>query len=114
MRDKIAFKYKRGDKVVEVQALELVGRNLVVAQPFLGILPIRDDPKLGVEIRYVFANSPADKAGLKMGDRIVKYGVGKAETAFTGVVAGREELLGWLNTLAPDTEIKLEVKNKEG
>ena len=35
---------------------------------------MRDDPKLGVEVRYVFEKSPAEKAGLKAGDRIVKFG----------------------------------------
>ena len=112
--DKISLKYKRGKEVVEVNNMELVGQMTVTANAFLGILPMRDDPKLGVEIRYVFPGSPADKAGLKAGDRIVKYGIGKTETAFTGSVSGREEFLAWLNTLAADTEIKLEVKTKDG
>ena len=39
---------------------------------FLGILPMRDDDKDGVEIRYVYPKSPAETAGLKVGDRITK------------------------------------------
>ncbi len=112
--DKISLKYKRGKDEIALKDLELVGQMTVTANPFLGILPMRDDPKLGLEIRAVFSKSPADKAGLKVGDRIVKYGVAKPDAAFTGVVAGREEFAGWLSTLSPGTEIKLEVKNKDG
>ncbi|MBI3411711.1 MAG: PDZ domain-containing protein [Planctomycetes bacterium] len=112
--EKISLKYKRGDKVLEAANLELVSIAAVTAPPFLGILPMRDDPKLGVEIRYVFAKGPAEAAGLKVGDRIVKYGTGAADTAFTGDVAGRAQLLNWLNTLAPGTEIRLEVARKDG
>jgi len=111
--DKIALKYKRGKDVVEVKSLELGGKDVVIAQPFLGILPMRDDPKLGVEIRYVFEKSPADKAGLKAGDRIVKFGIDeKALTEFTGDKRGRAQFLDWLNTLSPGTEVKLAVKRK--
>ena len=112
--DKISLKYKRGKDVVAVDDVELVGQLTATANAFLGLLPMRDDPKLGVEIRYVYPNSPADKAGLKAGDRIVKYGTGKTETAFTGAVSGREELLGWLNAQTAGTEIKLEVKSQDG
>jgi S1-C subfamily serine protease len=62
----ISLKYKRGDKVTEIKDLTLVSSLQVVAHPFLGILPLRDDPKLGVEIRYVFPGSPADKAGAQV------------------------------------------------
>ena len=83
--EKVSLKYKRGKDVVEVKALELIAQNQPIAQPFLGILPLRDDPRLGVEVRYVFAKSPADKAGLKAGDRIVKYGPDEKQLiVFTG------------------------------
>ena len=45
--DKISLKYKRGDKTLEVKSLELVGKNVTIAQGYLGILPMRDDPALG-------------------------------------------------------------------
>jgi serine protease Do len=113
--DKITLKYKRGGEVKEIKSLELIGKNVVVAQPFLGILPMRDDPKLGVEIRYVYDKSPAETIGLKIGDRIVKFGIDeKALIPFTGAKRGRVQLLDWLNTLTPGTEIKLEVKRKAG
>jgi serine protease Do len=112
--DKISLKYKRGKDVVALSDLQLVGQLTVTANAFLGILPMRDDPKLGVEVRYVFPKSPADKAGLKPGDRIVKYGVGKPQLPFTGDVSGQAQLLGWLNTLSGGNEVKLEVKTKDG
>jgi S1-C subfamily serine protease len=113
--DKIALKYKRGKDTVEVKSLELVGKDIVIAQPFLGILPMRDDPKLGVEIRHVFAKSPAEQAGLKAGDRIVKFGTDeKALVEFTGEKRGRNQFVDWLNTLSPGADVKLTVKRKGG
>jgi S1-C subfamily serine protease len=113
--DTIGLKYKRGGNVVEVKSIELVGTTIIVAQPFLGILPVRDDPKLGVEVRYVFPKSPAEKAGLKAGDRIVKYGPDeKTLILFDGKKRGKGQFLDWLNTIAPGTPIKLEVKRENG
>lgn len=111
--DKVNLKYKRDKEIIAVNNLELVGQMTVLANAYLGILPMRDDPKLGFEVRHVFPKSPAEKAGLKPGDRIVKYGVGKATLAFTGQVEGRTQFLNWLNTQTPGTEIQLEVARKD-
>ena len=112
--DKISLKYKRGKDVVAVNNLELVSALQVYAHPFLGILPMRDDPKLGVEIRHVFPKSPAEKAGLKEGDRIVKLGTKTVPPKpFSGFKPGRGELFDFLNQLTPGTEIKLEVLKKD-
>jgi S1-C subfamily serine protease/predicted esterase len=110
--DTIALKYERGGKEIAAQ-LELVGKAKVYATAYLGILPLRDDPKLGVEIRHVFPKSPADKAGLKAGDRIVKYGTANLEE-FKGLIRGRNELMGFLSGPRPGDEIKLEVVRKGG
>jgi len=111
--DKIQVKYKRGKDTLEIKSLELSGKNVTIAQAFLGILPMRDDPSLGVEIRQVFAGSPADKAGLKVGDRILKFGLDEKNlTEFTGEKRGRSQFLDWLNTLAPGYDVKLAVKRK--
>jgi hypothetical protein len=113
--DKISLKYKRGGEAKEIKSLELVGTNVVIAHPFLGILPMRDDPKLGVEVRYIYEKSPAEKMGLKVGDRIVKFGADeKALIDFTGQKRGRTQLTEWLNTLTPGAQVKLEVKRKDG
>jgi len=112
--DKISLKYKRGKEVVAVNDMQLVGQLTSMANAFLGVLPMRDDPKLGVEIRYVFPKSPAEKAGLKPGDRIVQYGSSMDMHSFSGAVSGREELLSWLSTQSGRSEIKLDVLSKDG
>jgi S1-C subfamily serine protease/predicted esterase len=113
--DKISLKYRRGEKTVSVPNLELVGALAAFAHPFLGILPMRDDPKLGLEIRYVFPGSPADAAGLRAGDRIMKVGRMEGPLAsFTGTKGGRDEFFDMLNALQAGMEIKLEVTRKDG
>lgn len=114
--DRIALKYRRGKNEVAIAALELVGKMTAYSHPFLGILPMRDDPKLGLEIRHVYAKSPADVAGLKPGDRIVRYGPAEKPELnnFKGQFPGRDEFTDFLNTLTPGSEIKLEVVRKEG
>lgn len=111
--DKVALKYKRGGKIEELKDLILIGSLQETAHPFLGILPLRDDPRLGVEIRQVFAKSPAEKAGLKPGERIMKIGLEKAMKPLSGAKSGRDELLDLLNALTPGMEIQIEVKGKD-
>jgi S1-C subfamily serine protease/predicted esterase len=112
--DKISLKFRRGKDTITVNNLELVSTVKELAHPYLGILPLRDDPRLGVEIRHVFAKGPAEKAGLKPGDRIVKVGTGMAPLRqFSGTKSGRDEFFDFLNQLTPGTEIKLEVVRKD-
>jgi S1-C subfamily serine protease/predicted esterase len=112
--DKISLKYKRGDQVIALD-LELVGTIAVYAHPFLGILPMRDDPRAGVEIRYIYPTSPAHKAGLKEGDRIVKVGGGsRALSTFSGLKTARNELFEVLASLHPGMELEMEVIRKDG
>ena len=63
--DAIAIKLKRGNEEVTLKNVALGGGADASAQAFLGILPMRDDPEVGVEIRYVYPKSPAEMAGLK-------------------------------------------------
>jgi S1-C subfamily serine protease len=113
--DKVSLKFKRGKEEKAVADVVLDGTVQVAAQPFLGILPMRDDPALGVEVRSVFPGSPAEKIGLQPGDRIMKFGPASGEpAAFTGEKRGRGQLLEWLNGIAPGTEVQLEVKRKGG
>src|SRR5207247_1528259 len=76
---------------------------------YLGILPMRDDPEAGVEVRYVFPQSPADKAGITAGDRLLKITVGANSAAFNG----RDQLTDLLAKIPAGAEIKLEVRPKE-
>jgi S1-C subfamily serine protease/predicted esterase len=107
--DSVSVKVKRGQQELSYPNLKMTGLLTAFAHPYMGILPLRDDPELGVEIRYVFPQSPADLAGLKAGDRILTLGVDK-ETPKP--FAGREGLLGLLNLHMPGDEVKMEVRRK--
>jgi S1-C subfamily serine protease len=123
--DTVSVKVKRGEETVEFKPV-LAGASSGSGVGFLGILPMRDDNKEGVEVRYVYAKSPAETAGIKVGDRIVKAG-----TAAAGPRPGpgpipipvppglqpvkdRDALLKILEAGVPGTELKLEVVRKEG
>jgi serine protease Do len=74
--DTLHVKLLRDGKPVEAQ-VELVDKLDPYAHPFLGILPVRDLPAgtpaspAGVEVRYVYSQGPAAKAGLSAGDVLV-------------------------------------------
>lgn len=108
--DTVSVKVLRGTEELSFPNLKLTGPLTNFITPFLGVLPLRDDPDPGEQIRYVFPNSPAEAAGLKAGDRIMKVGMGDDPLE---PFSGREELTGILNHLSPGMEIKLEVKRKE-
>jgi len=136
--DNISLKIRRGKEEIAVAKLDLIALvNQAYQHPFLGILPLRDDPKRGVEIRYVYPNSPAETAGLKPGDRIVSYstkkdpppkeldpGIDKNQKTkkaakidlgqFKGDRRGVDELTDFLSNLKPRTEITLGVVGKDG
>jgi S1-C subfamily serine protease/predicted esterase len=104
--DVVAVKVKRGDKELAFSQVKLTGLLPALAVPFLGILPMRDDPELGCEVRYVYPKSPADAAGIKAGDRILTLGQGKTPPQFSG----RDEALALLGALLPGSEVKVEVR----
>lgn len=109
--DVVSIKIRRGTEEISHKDLKLTGNVSAVTHAFLGILPLRDDPELGVGVRYVFPKSPADSAGVKEGDRIM--GIGKGTDA-PKPFAGREGLLAILNTLPVGTEVTLDVRRKDG
>ncbi|MCU0704724.1 MAG: PDZ domain-containing protein [Fimbriiglobus sp.] len=120
--DEISLTVQRDGKEVKVEKVALGSAAAATfAQPFFGILPMRDDPDPGVEVRYVYPKSPADLAGLKEGDRILKVGAGGPARGpmppgggLVPVTGGRAQL-GQIVRAAPvNADLKMEVKRKDG
>lgn len=73
--DTIEVEFKRKDELFQKE-LTLVDQLIPYEAGFLGILPARPaskDETAGVEIRYLHKEGPAEKADLKLHDRIVKF-----------------------------------------
>lgn len=111
--DVLRMTIARGSERFE-REVELVGKLEPYTRPFLGILPRRDArsanddalPSDGgpVEVRFVFAGSPADRAGVSAGDRIVRVE--------DQAVEGRRQLGEQLAALAVDQQIRLEIERQ--
>ena len=116
--DIVAVKVKRDGKEIDYPGLVLSGAVMAVSAPYLGILPMRDDPELGLEVRHVIADSPAAAAGLKTGDRIMKAGPslppGPNPAPPLAPINGRAALANFVRGAPGQAEIKLEVKRKDG
>jgi S1-C subfamily serine protease/dienelactone hydrolase len=117
--DEISLTVMRGDKEMAFKGVKLLGTATSYVNAFLGLLPMRDDPGPGVEIRYVYPKSPADTAGLKAGDRVMKIGRSAAgapkgpKGPALAPIQNRAAFLAAMQQLTPGTEITLEVKRKE-
>jgi S1-C subfamily serine protease/dienelactone hydrolase len=124
--DAIDLTVERDGKPVKFDKVVLGGTDVTFAQPFLGILPMRDDNDPGVEVRFVYPKSPAEAAGLKAGDRITKVGAvaaaggpmppkGKGPAdGLTPITGGRSQMVQFITRFAPGVEIQMEVKRKDG
>jgi S1-C subfamily serine protease/predicted esterase len=110
--DAIDLVVERDGKEVKFDKVTLGGSAPSVSLAFLGILPMRDDPEQGIEVRYVYPNTPAEKAGLKAGDRILKFAPAAAPALQP--VAGRTQLAAAVRSLPPGADVKVEVKRGEG
>jgi serine protease Do len=73
--DKVNIVAVRGEERIEA-VVELIDKLDPYEHPFLGILPRRYpvDERGGVIVRYVYAASPADEAGIVPGDRLTHLG----------------------------------------
>lgn len=109
--DTVSVKVLRNQKELSFPNLKLSGTLTAYIHPFLGVLPLRDDPEAGEEVRYVFPLSPAETAGIKAGDRILRWSMaGTPPQSFTG----RDGLTTVLNHVPPGTELNLDIKRKDG
>ena len=84
------------------------------SQGFLGVLPVRDDPGPGVEVRDVYPNSPADKAGVKAGDRIMRIDCPPLPGQPPGKqpIIDRDRFLDLMARQQPGADVKLDVVRK--
>lgn len=88
--DSIKLTIQRDDKTLSVEPT-LAGELVPYEVPFLGLLPKRvASTEPGVVARHVFAGSPAEKAGLLRGDRVVKFnGADVADARALNELVGR-------------------------
>jgi S1-C subfamily serine protease/predicted esterase len=110
--DTISVKVRRGNQLLSFENLKLSGVILSFPQSFLGILPMRDDNQKGVEIRYVFPDSPAAALGLKPQDRLV--GIAGASSTKFRPIASRDDFADILGRALPGTPAKLQVQHPDG
>src|SRR5690606_8141438 len=96
----------RGEERVQTD-ITLVDKLPAYRDPFLGILPLRE-PKTaepeGIAVRYVYPNSPAAKAQVQLGDRLVKMG----ETD----IKSRAAAIAALAAASPGDELQIGVLRK--
>jgi serine protease Do len=117
--DVISLKISRDGKEKAFEKVTLGANLSTYIQPFLGILPMRDDPEPGVEVRYVFPGSPADKAGIKPGDRLMQLTPptvptpGRPPVTFPPLT-GRDDLAGRMLICQPNTDVQIQLKKKDG
>ena len=119
--DTISLTITRDGKELKFPKIELGSANQAFAQPFFGILPMRDDPDPGLEVRYVYPKSPADAAGIKEGDRIMKVGAavagprpGPPGGGLIPITMGRLQLMQIVSTVPVGNELSVELKRKTG
>jgi S1-C subfamily serine protease/predicted esterase len=107
--DTISVKVRRGKDELSFAGLTLTGALNSFAHPFLGILPMRDDPTAGVELRYVFPKSPAEEAKLKAGDRLTTIAIPGSRTKS---FLTRDQFSGLLDALSAGSEVELGVRRQ--
>ncbi len=104
--DKVRLVVMRKDQRIE-QEVELTDKLEPYEFPFLGIVPMRPlagKPE-GLVVRYVYPDSPAAKAGVLAGDKIVS--LAKTEVKDAATAAER------LRTLLPDAKVALELVRED-
>jgi serine protease Do len=119
--DKLAVTLRRGngDEAKELKTTVTLSDELPAYQhAFLGILPERQAPEgdkegedaddkapEGVVVRAVWPDSPADRAGIQSGDRIIRLGSENVQTL--------GEAVAQLNAKSPDDELPVKLLRDE-
>jgi serine protease Do len=100
--DTIKLAVLRGEERLE-RELTLVETLEPYAHPFLGFLPMRDADR-PLSVRYIYPNSPAEKAGLQPGDVI--------RSLNGDDVASRADVVEKLVTIEPGDEVVLSIERQ--
>src|SRR3954470_5365557 len=127
--EKVSLKVKRGDKVEEFKEVTLAAALAAGDAGFLGVLLMRDDPEPGVEVRFVYPKSAAERVKLEPGDRIMKVGPRQAgpapklpkgplppgvEPPGPKAFSGRDQFMALMQAFRSGAALTLEVKRKGG
>lgn len=102
--ERVALTTRRDGKDRTINDFELMAPPAGHSPAWLGLLPVRDEATNDVAVRHVFPDSPAAKAGVQPGDRLVALQ--------DRPLAGRDDLLARLAALRPGQSIKVNVKRK--
>lgn len=102
--DTLVAVVKRGDETIRAE-MTLTDKLVPYESAYLGILPSRTSGTAGVSVRFVFAGSPAAKAGIDRGQTILKLGEED--------LANATELLELVSRKRPGDTVKLTVKSEE-
>jgi S1-C subfamily serine protease/pimeloyl-ACP methyl ester carboxylesterase len=95
--DQVKVAVRRGGERIETE-LMLAEKLAPYQHPFLGVLPLRTaGPE--IRVRFVYPESPAAKAGVQPGDRVVSIN--------QGPVTGRMEILDQVALLEPGKKVVL-------
>lgn len=116
--DIVNIKILRDGNEMDIPGVQLTGAVAGFASGFLGILPLRDDPDPGVQVRFVYPKSPAETAGIKPGDRIMKVAAiqpgSRMPPPAVELVGGRVQLAQLVARTPPNGELEFELKRKDG
>ncbi|MFO0849110.1 MAG: PDZ domain-containing protein [Gemmataceae bacterium] len=116
--DTVSVTVRRDGKEQTFDKLTLAGDSPAARPRFLGVLPLRDDPEPGVQVRAVVPDSPAAKAGVKAGDRILLIGPATttpdAPKAKAGPPLTRDRLAAIIARVPAGQSVRLTVKRKDG
>jgi serine protease Do len=99
--DTLQFKVRRGQETL-ARDVAIVDELSPYSRPLLGVLAARnDDGQAGALVRFVYPDSPAARAGIKSGDRLMTF-QGEA-------IAGRIELATLVGAAAIKDKVAIEI-----
>ena len=103
--DRLSVTVRRGETEELTESLTLAGELSAYRHSFLGVLPSRNEPngqEAGINVRATWPDSPAEAAGLKAGDQLIKI----ADSELSQL----NEALAAISGIAPEDQATLFIK----